>query len=216
MNRDKRPEAAIGEAKRKAIAGGFRIIEMVRSEELAFDFAVQRDGVTSLVRVRRLKQAGFRVANILRACGRQIRELRECTLFQGSERELWVRGPARAFHRFRVLPETLEELGDPGVPPFPAGTGELQETGPVPWHEKPITTNAGEVRMVPYVRESPIKRERREAMFRGYAKYIAGIQEKETMSGNTGPGVVDSGVGSGNMGTGTKTRDPDGGTADPA
>jgi hypothetical protein len=201
MNREKRPEAAIGEAKRKAMAGGFRVIEMAWPEELVFDFAVQRDGITSLVRVRRLKQAGFRVANILRACAMQIHDLRECSLFKGSERELWVRGPARAFHRFRVLPETLEELGDPGVSPAPAGTGVLQETGPVPWHERPIEKYTGEVRLVPYVRESALKRERLDAMFRGYAKYRAGIHDTEKKPGNPGSGTVDPGVGSGNPGT---------------
>jgi hypothetical protein len=215
MNRDKRPEAAIGEAKRKAMAGGFQVIGMARPEELAFDFAVQRDGVTSLVRVRRLKQAGFRVANILRACARQIRELRECTLFKGSERELWVRGPARAYHRFRVLPETLEELPDPGVPPAPAGTGDLPETPPVPWHERSISTDAGEVREVPYVRESPAKRERLNAMFRGYAKYRAGLPEKETLPGGPGSGTVDPGAGAGTTTRDPESGDPDRGAADP-
>jgi len=50
----------------------------------------------------------------------------------------------------------------------------------------------GEVKEVPYVRESPIKRERREAMFRGYAKYIAGLREKEKAAENVGSGTLDT------------------------
>lgn len=210
MKQDKRPLAAIDEAKRKAIAGGFQVIELARPEELAFDFVAERDEVTSLIRVHRLKHDGFRLAAITRSCARKIRELRECTLFKGSERELWVRGPARPFHRFRVLPESIEELGDPGIAPAPAGTGEIQETCPVPWYEKPIPTNDGEVREVPYVQESPVQRERREAMFRGYAKYIAGKHGNDTMAGN--PGSV---TGDPKAGSGINVRDPDREAVDP-
>lgn len=220
MKQGTRPDAAIGEAKRQAIAGGFRIIEVMCSKEPAFDFAVERNGVTSLVRVRRLKNPGFREANILRLCARQIRELRECPLFKGSDLEIWVRGPARAFHRFRVLPESLEALGDPGVPRAVVGTHEPQEAGPLPWYERPITRVVGEVKEVPYVRESPIKRERREAMFRGYAKYIAGLREKEKAAENVGSGTLDTVVstkpGTTPMGAREpENGDPDTGAADP-
>jgi hypothetical protein len=208
MKRDKRPDSAIDDAKQAALEGGFRIVEMVHSEELEFDFAVERDGVTSLVRVRRLKHARFRIVHIQRSCVREIRELRECVLFRGSERELWARGPPRAFHRYRVLPETLEELGNPGVPPAPAGAADQQQTGPVPWHERPIEKYSGEVREVPYVRESPFKRERREAMFRGYAKYRAEQKERENLPGNPGDSAADVGSGPGNPEPGTKHREP--------
>jgi hypothetical protein len=123
MNRGKRPVVAIGEAKRSAVAAGFMLIELVTVAVLPFDFVVDRDGVTSIVRVRRLKQAGFRIENILRACAQQIRELRERTLMKGEIPELWVRGPARVFHRYRVLPDTVEEIGigplTSGRPPVP-------------------------------------------------------------------------------------------------
>lgn len=110
MSRGKRPLVAIGEAKRAAVAAGFILIELKTATEIPFDFVVRRDGVTSIVRVRRLKQAGFRIENILRACAQQIRELRERSLMKELIPELWVRGPARAFHRYRVLPETVEEI----------------------------------------------------------------------------------------------------------
>jgi hypothetical protein len=212
MNQDKRPDAAIGEAKRKAVTAGFRLIEMVRSEELEFDFAAERDGVTSLIRVRRLKHAGFRVENIQRSCARQIRELRDCTLFPGSDRELWVRGPARGFYRFRVLPETLEELGDPGTAPAPAATGELPEAGRVPLDEMPIGNYSGEVQVVPYVRESPAKRARLDAMFRGYAKYRAEKKNKVPKPENPGSGGGD--LGGGTVNPGTMKGDPETGTGD--
>ena len=116
MSRGKRPVVAIGEAKRAAVAAGFILIELKTVTEIPFDFVVRRDGVTSIVRVRRLKQAGFRIENILRACAQQIRELRERSLMKELIPELWVRGPARAFHRYRVLPETVEEI-EIGVKP---------------------------------------------------------------------------------------------------
>ena len=40
---------------------------------LPIDFVVCREGITRLVRVRRLKQAGFRIANILRACAQELK-----------------------------------------------------------------------------------------------------------------------------------------------
>ena len=111
MTRGKRPVVAIGEAKRNAVAAGFILAEVVTETEIPFDFVVQKERITSLVRVRRLKQAGFRVANILRACAQQIADLRSCTLPDQLVRELWVRGPARAFHRYRVSRDTVEEIG---------------------------------------------------------------------------------------------------------
>ncbi|MGA2121773.1 MAG: hypothetical protein ABSG49_06975 [Methanoregula sp.] len=117
MSRGKRPVVAIGEAKRSAVAAGFMLIELVTAAVLPFDFVVHRDGTSSVVRVRRLKQAGFRIENILRACAQELKELRESTLLDGLIRELWVRGPARAFHRYRVLPETVEEIGIPAQSP---------------------------------------------------------------------------------------------------
>ena len=116
MTRGKRPIVAIGEAKRSAVAAGFVLVELITEAELAFDFVVHRDRITSLVRVRRLKQAGFRVANIMRACAQPIAELQSCTLPDQLVRELWVRGPARAYHRYRVLPDTVEELGIVAMP----------------------------------------------------------------------------------------------------
>lgn len=111
MTRGKRPVVAIGEAKRSAVLAGFVLVDLVTEAELAFDFVVHQERITSLVRVRRLKQSGFRVANIMRACAQPIAELQSCTLPDQLVRELWVRGPARAFHRYRVLPDTVEEIG---------------------------------------------------------------------------------------------------------
>ncbi|MFA4826200.1 MAG: hypothetical protein WC593_13700 [Methanoregula sp.] len=117
MSRGKRPVVAIGEAKRAAVAAGFILIELKTVTVLPFDFVVRRDGVTIIVRVRRLKQAGFRIENILSACEQQIQELRDRSLMKELIPELWVRGPARAFHRYRVLPETVQEIGIGVKPP---------------------------------------------------------------------------------------------------
>jgi hypothetical protein len=124
MSRGKRPVVAIGEAKRSAVAAGFMLIELVTAAVLPFDFVVHRDGTSSVVRVRRLKQAGFRIENILRACAQELKELRESTLLDGLIRELWVRGPARAYHRYRVLPETVEEIAIAAKPESPDSSPE--------------------------------------------------------------------------------------------
>jgi hypothetical protein len=111
MSRGKRPVVATAEAKRYAVAAGFLLIELITEAELPIDFVVRRDGITSLVRVRRLKQAGFRVVSILMACAQPIQEMRNFSCPEGLVLELWVRGPARAFHRYRITPETVEEIG---------------------------------------------------------------------------------------------------------
>jgi hypothetical protein len=111
MSRGKRPVAAIGEAKRSAAAAGFQLIELVTELELLFDFVVRMDGVVSLVRIRRLKFAGFRIENIQRHCAEPIADLRAVGMPEGLVRELWVRGPARAFHRYWILPDTIKEIG---------------------------------------------------------------------------------------------------------
>ena len=111
MSRGTRPVVAVAEAKRYARAAGFLVIELTTEAELPVDFIVQKSGISSLVRVRRLKQSDFRVINIMRSCMQPIREVRAFIMPDGLVRELWIRGPARAFHRFRVLPETVEEIG---------------------------------------------------------------------------------------------------------
>jgi hypothetical protein len=159
MSRGKRPVVTIGEAKRAAIAAGFMLIELISVAVLPCDFMVDRDGVTSIVRVRRLKQAGFRIENILRACAQQIRELRERTLMKGEIPELWVRGPARAFHRYRVLPDTVEEIRiapqSPKRPPEP----ELRIRS-YNILDDPIQRNIpSQVIEIPYVAGLPVKQE---------------------------------------------------------
>jgi hypothetical protein len=45
------------------------------------------------------------------------------TLPGGIIRELWVRGPERAWHRYRILPETIEEVI--GIPQPVASINEV-------------------------------------------------------------------------------------------
>ena len=124
MTRGVRPVAAIGEAKRMATAWGFMVIELGMEAETPVHFVVLDKGSTSLVRVRRLKLNAYRVESIRTSCAQEIRELRELALPEGIVRELWVRGPERAWHRYRILPETIEEIKDVVHPgPSTAGTG---------------------------------------------------------------------------------------------
>lgn len=158
MSRGKRPVVAIGEAKRSAVAAGFLLIELVTAAVLPFDFAVDRDGESSIVRVRRLKQAGFRIENILRACKQELKELRARSMMKGLIAELWVRGPARAFHRYRLLPDTIEELGMPAVQPAvtPPVTADNPETPPDATDKKSWVRRGGIIDE-PYVKESPFR-----------------------------------------------------------
>ena len=130
MARGIRPVAGIAEAKRMAAAWGFSLIEISMVAPVPFDFGIHSSGSTSLVRVRRLRNHGYRVELICRSCAGQIREFRELVLPEGIGRELWVRGPERAWHRYRIFKETIEEIGDvvhPGV--LTGGTGTEEEPG---------------------------------------------------------------------------------------
>jgi hypothetical protein len=110
MTRGHKPVVAIGEAKRKAAAWGFMLIALVTEAELPFDFVINDRGRTSLVRVRRLKYAGYGISDILRLCGQEIAELRTIPAPDEIYRELWVRGPGRDWHRYLVLKDTIEAL----------------------------------------------------------------------------------------------------------
>ena len=124
MTRGIRPVAGIADAKRMAAAWGFSLIEISMVAPVPFDFGIHSNGSTSLVRVRRLKNHGYREEFIGRSCAGQIREFRELVLPEGIGRELWVRGPERAWHRYRVLAETLEEVTD--IPQPGTSTGGME------------------------------------------------------------------------------------------
>jgi hypothetical protein len=80
MARGLPPVAAIGEAQSRATVLGFRVIEIVMEGKTGFDFAVHDKGVTSLVRVRRLKYNAYNVGSICVSCAEQIRQIRELHL----------------------------------------------------------------------------------------------------------------------------------------
>ena len=117
MTRGYKPLVAIGEAQRRATAWGFMLIGLVTEAKLPFDFIIHVKGRTSLVRVRRLKYRSYGAGDILRSCAQEIRELRDLTIPEGIARELWVRGPDRTWHRYRVLADRIEAVGnDEGQP----------------------------------------------------------------------------------------------------
>ena len=110
MTRGYRPLVAIGEAKQKATFWGFDLITVETLKKIPFDFVIDDQGCTSLVRIRRIKSPQFRTADIERACAQETQELRMLPVPEGIYRELWVRGPGRAWHRYLVLAESVEEL----------------------------------------------------------------------------------------------------------
>jgi hypothetical protein len=110
MTRGYKPVVAIGEAQRKATAWGFMLIGLVTVAKLPFDFVINDRGCISLIRIRRLKYSQYRISDILRSCGQEIKELREIRIPDGIYRELWVRGPDRTWHRYLVLADGIESL----------------------------------------------------------------------------------------------------------
>ena len=110
MTRGYKPVVAIGEAQRKAIVWGFVLIGLVTEAKLPFDFVINDRGRTTLVRVRRLKYSSYGIADIMKLCGQEIKELRELRIPDGIYRELWVRGPDRTWHRYLVLAESIDAL----------------------------------------------------------------------------------------------------------
>jgi len=110
LTRGIKPFVAIGEAKRKATAWGFMLIGLETDEKLPYDFAFHNKEETTLARVRRLKYADFRPEQILRTWARQILELRESAIMANLAKELWVRGPDRTWHRYRILSDTINPV----------------------------------------------------------------------------------------------------------
>ena len=112
MTRGHPPVVAISEARQRAKACGLMTIALDSLEPHPFDFMIFDWGCVSLVRVRRLRYPGFEIPDIARSCAYEIAELREIPVAEEIHRELDVRGPDRAWHRYLVLPDSLESLKD--------------------------------------------------------------------------------------------------------
>jgi len=118
MTRGHPPLVAIDEAKLKAAIRGSVILVVHAEHRLPFDFVTCEGGCITLVRVRRLRYAQYTVADIGIYCAREIQELRDLRIPEGIFCELHVRGPDRHWHRYLVLPQSIELLEDviPEIP----------------------------------------------------------------------------------------------------
>jgi hypothetical protein len=110
MTRGHRPHVAIQESSRIFTARGAVIVAVSPECGLPFDLVTWEGGVLTLIRVRRLKYAGYSVEDIVVSCAREIAELRRVPVMERIYRELHVRGPERHWHRYLVLPDRLEML----------------------------------------------------------------------------------------------------------
>jgi hypothetical protein len=108
MTRGYKPVVAISEAQRKATAWGFQLLELVTQAKLPFHFVIHFHERTSLVRVRRLKYSQYGITDIQKSCRQEILELQDLKIPEGIDRELWVRGPDRTWHRYLVLANGIE------------------------------------------------------------------------------------------------------------
>lgn len=109
--RSKRPLVAIREAQRRAAIWGFAVAGVLSDDNLPYDFIAMKDGITSFVRVRRIRDSWFDSKRIQERCRNEIAGFRAMKQQPGLIFELWIRGYARAFHRYRVLPDAIEKIG---------------------------------------------------------------------------------------------------------
>jgi hypothetical protein len=123
----KKPIAAIREAKRRAVIWGFSVADVTSKDNLPYDFVATREGITSFVCVRRVNSSCFNIDMITTRCKKQITAFRSMDMQQGLIFEIWVRGYARAFYRYRVLPDTIEETGIVLEPETRAGKKVLHD-----------------------------------------------------------------------------------------
>lgn len=112
MTRGRPPHVAIGEAERKARAKGLMVFALEPEGDLPFHFVICDRDCISLVRVRRLKYPGYKVAAIEQSCKNDIAALRAVPVTPEIFRELWVRGPDRHWYRYLVLPDSIGILED--------------------------------------------------------------------------------------------------------
>jgi hypothetical protein len=99
MSRGHSPKAAISEAKQHASSVGFHVIDVVAP---CSDFMISRGDRVALVRVRRVRYRDYDTESIIAACRNEIEELRGSPISVTVARELWVRGPDRTWHRYRI------------------------------------------------------------------------------------------------------------------
>jgi hypothetical protein len=110
MTRGHRPFVAIRETAEILTARGAVIVTVSPECGLPFDLVTWEGGVITLIRVRRLKYAGYSVDDIAVSCAREIAELHRLPVMEQIYLELHVRGPDRHWHRYLVLPDRLEVL----------------------------------------------------------------------------------------------------------
>jgi hypothetical protein len=107
MTRGHPPWVAIEEAMHHAERLGY-LVSGVNSRTLPCDFMAIHDGQITLVRVRRLRYGHYGLPDIALSCNREILELRGIPVSDDTNRELWVRGPDRHWHRYVIFPEKIE------------------------------------------------------------------------------------------------------------
>ena len=110
MTRGHPPYVAICETSEILAARGAVIIVVSPECGLPVDLITWEGGVITLIRVRRLKYAGYGVDDIAVSCAREIAALRRVPVTDQIYRELHVRGPDRHWHRYLVLADKLEML----------------------------------------------------------------------------------------------------------
>jgi hypothetical protein len=112
MSRGHPPVKAIAEAQHLTSSKGSIVIPVSPDCKLPFDFIRWEQYTVTLVRVRRLRYAGYRIEDIELSCAREIAELRKIPVTDQIQRDLTIRGPDRHWHRYLVLPDSLEVIED--------------------------------------------------------------------------------------------------------
>ncbi|PKG32831.1 hypothetical protein [Methanoregula sp.] len=126
-DQNKRPVVAIREAKRRAVIWGFTVADVVSDDVLPYDFIAMKDGITSFVRIRRIRDSWFDSKIVQERCRNEIAGFRAMKQQPELIFELWIRGYARAFHRYRIRPDAIEKIGIVLEPETRAGIKALDE-----------------------------------------------------------------------------------------
>jgi len=139
------PATAIGEAWVHAEKIGYDIID-IHGDGSASDFETRKSGILACNKVRRVKHPRYRPQEIEDSCQNEVAELRRLRISRDIDRILWVRGPERSWHRYRILADRLEEIAgadqalaeDPGISvPVCGAAGENSGKRP----EEPVSSS---------------------------------------------------------------------------
>jgi len=127
MTRGRKPIRALEEANLIAEKRGI-VQHYLREPGSICDFTIMNPGILTDVRIKCVRRLCCTVEEMGWELNAEIAALRFIASSQEISRELWLCSPRYAWRFFRVLDQSITELGRDGMPLLAAAPG----TGPVP------------------------------------------------------------------------------------